>query len=122
VSGPEERLRLAHAWMTVRALRLLESRGVDLSADDAKAVVDYVCEQALADVIELASTFKRSVLLHDVMLLTAIIRLGHAPEKDATPMPAIADATADGPPTPATPVPVGEAPQTTSTGALGAGE
>jgi len=83
----EERLRQAHAWMTVRALRLLESRGVDLSVEDAKAVVDYVCEQVLADAIDLASGFKRSVLLHDMLLLEAIIRLGRAPEKDATPMP-----------------------------------
>ena len=82
-----EPLRLAHAWMTVRALRLLESRGVDLSAEDPRAVVDYVCEQVLADAIDLASGFKRSVLLHDVLLLQAIIRLGRAPEKDPTPMP-----------------------------------
>jgi hypothetical protein len=83
-------LRLAHAWMTVQALRLLESRGVELSAEDARAVVDYVYEQVLADVINLASGFKRSVLLHDVLLLEAIIRLGRAPEKDPTPMPELA--------------------------------
>lgn len=82
-----EKLRLEYAWMKVRALRLLESRGIYPSIDDVNVVVDYVCEQVLADAINLASTFKRSVLLHDVMLLTAIIRLGHAPEKDPTPMP-----------------------------------
>ena len=82
--------RAAHAWMTVRALRLLENRGVDLSAEDAKAVVDYVYEQAVADAIALASTFKRSVTLHDVLLITAIIKLGRAPEKDRTPIPELA--------------------------------
>ena len=82
-----DELRMAHAWMTVRALRLLERRGVALNRQDAKAVVDYVCEQVLADAIAIASTFKRSVLLHDVLLLNAIIRLGRAPEKDPTPMP-----------------------------------
>jgi hypothetical protein len=79
--------RREHAWMMVRAFRLLESRGVDLTVDDAKAVVDYVYEQALAEVVDIAATFKRSVSLHDMLLLIAIIKLGHAPEKDPTPLP-----------------------------------
>ena len=76
--------------MMVRAFRLLESRGVDLTVDDTKAVVDYIYEQALAEVIDIAATFKRSVTLHDVLLLIAIIKLGHAPKKDPTPIPELA--------------------------------
>jgi hypothetical protein len=74
-----------HNWMTIRAFRLLEGRGVDLTIYDAKAVVDYVYEQALAEAVEIAATFKRSVALHDLLLMTAIIKLGRAPEKDRTP-------------------------------------
>jgi hypothetical protein len=82
--------RLAHAWMKVRAFRQLESRGVDLSIEDAAAIVDYVYEQAMAEAVDIAAGFKRSVALHDLLLLVAIIKLGRAPEKDPTPMPAAA--------------------------------
>jgi hypothetical protein len=79
--------RREHAWMMVRAFRLLESRGVDLTVDDTKAVVDYVYEQVFAEVVDIAAGFKRSVSLHDLLLMIAIIKLGHAPEKDRTPIP-----------------------------------
>ena len=81
------RAQRAHNWMTVRAFRLLEERGVDLTIYDAMAVVDYVYEQAFAEAVDIAAGFKRSGTLHDVLLITAIIKLGHAPEKDPTPIP-----------------------------------
>jgi hypothetical protein len=81
-------LRSRHAWMTVRALRLLEARGVNLRPEDAREVVNYVYEQDVAHAIDtIRHCCKRCNLAQDVLCLQAIILLGHAPERDPTPMP-----------------------------------
>jgi hypothetical protein len=85
MSDHERREHLEHVWLIGRVCRLLRARGVDVSLDDAKAVADYVCEQEMARAIETARGFKHSQGLHDILLLTAIMRLGHAPKHEFIP-------------------------------------